>query len=507
MRNKLKAVTLLLSVLLLASTVLAACGNSNNAGDKETNTGGSNAAATNDKAVELTMAFINFGNMADLASVQAEINKITTEKINATVKLMPIDISAWAQQTNLLLAGNEPLDLLVTSSFFNYSSQVAKSQLLPLDDLLEKYGFGIKDTMEPSIYNGTKINGEIYGVPSIRDTAADYGMVMRKDLVDKHGIDLSKVKTFTDLEAVFQTIKDNEPGIIPLVQNTQNQSVAYMMYAASIDPLGDSLGGLLMDDAEMKVINLFETQAFNDALALARKWYEAGYIMKDAATTQEVGNSLVKSGKAFGYFSNMKPGFEAQETKNNGTEMVGVRLTPPVTQSNGANGFMMSIARNSENPERAMQLMNLLYTDVEIINLLTNGIEGKHYVKNDDGSIRLPDGVTDSGYLFNQWQVGNNFLSLVWQGTDKDIWEQTKAFNKAAVISPALGFSFDANPVKTEVAAATNVLNQFRVGLESGSLDPSNAADFNSKLKAAGLDKIIAEKQKQLDAWKAANTK
>lgn len=152
-----------------------------------------------------------------------------------------------------------------------------------------------------------------------------------------------------------------------------------------------------------------------------------------------------------------------------------------------------------------MQLMNLLYTDKDIVNLLDNGIEGKHYVKNADGTIKAPEGVTDTGYLFNQWEIGNNALASVWEGTPTDIWDQIKKFNDSAIFSKALGFSFDASPVKTEVAAATNVLNQYKVGLESGSLDPALLSEFNSKLKAAGLDKIIAEKQKQLDAWAAAN--
>ncbi|MBP1974029.1 ABC transporter substrate-binding protein [Cohnella thailandensis] len=492
------------TAVLSASLVVSGCGGSNE-GNSEAS--GSASGASNGKAVELTMAFLNFGNMNDVQTVQDEINKIASAKINATVKLMPIDVSAWTQQTNLLLAGNEKLDLLVTSSFFNYSSQVAKNQLIPLDDLLEQYAPGIKETMSEEIYNGTKIDGKIYGVPSVRDTAADYGMVMRKDLVDKHGIDLSKVKSFEDLEPVFQTIKDNEPGIVPLVQNSNTQTVASQLYNQFIDPLGDSLGALLLDGGDLKVVNLFETQEYKDALAIARKWYQAGYIMQDAATTQETGNSLVKAGKALGYLSNMKPGFEQQESKNDGHEMVAVRLTKAVTQSNGANGFMMSIPRNSENPERAMQFMNLLYTDADIVNLLDNGVEGKHYVKNEDGTIKVPDGAGDTGYLFNQWMVGNNALAYVWEGTDKDIWAQIKTFNDTSVISKALGFAFDANPVKTEVAAATNVLNQYRIGLESGTLDPSTLDEFNGKLKAAGLDKIIAEKQKQLDAWAAANAK
>ncbi|MCC3374468.1 ABC transporter substrate-binding protein [Cohnella sp. REN36] len=488
--------------ILALSLALSACGGSNGSNASAGTAGAAGSSAS--KPVELTMAYMNFGTTTDLQAVQDEISKITKEKINATVKLMPIDVAAWQQQVNLLLAGNENLDLLVTSSFYNYSSQVAKNQLIPLDDLLAQYGTGIKDTMNEKIYNGTKIDGKIYGVPSVRDTAADYGMLMRKDLVDKYGIDLNSLQSFEDLGSVFQTIKDKEPGIIPLVQNTTSQTVASIMYNKDIDLLGDGLGAMLINKNDLKVVNMFDTREYKDAIAQARKWYETGYIMQDAATTQESGNSLVKAGKAFGYLSNMKPGFEQQDSKADGREMVAARFTQPVTQSTSANGFMLSIPRNSRNPERAMQLMNLLYTDKDIVNLLDNGIEGKHYVKNADGTIKMPDGAAQ-GYLFNQWEVGNNALAGVWEGTPADIWEQMKKFNDSAIFSKALGFTFDASPVKTEVAAATNVLNQYKVGLESGTLDPALLTEFNGKMKAAGLDRIIAEKQKQLDAWAAAN--
>ena len=50
-----------------------------------------------------------------------------------------------------------------------------------------------------------------------------------------------------------------------------------------------------------------------------------------------------------------------------------------------------------------------------------------------------------------------------------------------------------------------NVLNEYRAGLEFGVLDPDTALpEFLSKLETAGIDKIIAEKQSQLDAWLAS---
>lgn len=443
--------------------------------------------------------------MTDVELVQEEINKITLEKINATVKLMPIDWAAWNQQINLILAGNEQLDLLVTSAFMNYSSMVSKGQLIPLDDLLQEHGQGIIETMEPVFYEGTKIDGKIYGVSSFRELGADYGFIARKDLLDKYQIDLSQVKSFEELEPIFQLIKENEPNMIPLVQRDTNNTVVSDILAARVDNLGDGMGVLMLDDNNTTVVNLYETPQYQEAVELVRKWYTAGYIQPDAATSQETYAALIKAGKGFGYLANMKPGFEEQETNLVGYEMEAARLTPPRGASSGPVAFMISIPSNVKYPEKAMQFMNLLYTDADIMNLLTLGIEGKHYVKTENGQVRLPDGVENSGYVFNQWLIGNNSLTLLWEGMDPNQWENLKEFNKNINFSPALGFIFDADKVKTEVAAVNNVISEYKAGLESGSVDPKVLPKFIEDLKKAGIDAIIAEKQRQLDEFLASN--
>lgn len=66
-------------------------------------------------------------------------------------------------------------------------------------------------------------------------------------------------------------------------------------------------------------------------------------------------------------------------------------------------------------------------------------------------------------------------------------------------------FSFDSGAVKTEIAALNNVTNEYRFGLENGEMDPDvYLPKFRQALKEAGIEKVIAEKQAQLDAWAAA---
>ncbi len=514
MGEKMKTFRGLTLLLLAMMLVLGACSGTNNGGG---NGGNDGAAAGTDggesaaelKPYELNVAFLNVGTVTDLPEVQEAINKILKEKINATVKLSPIDIGAWQQQINLMLAGNEKLDLLVTASGLNFGTQAAKGQLVPLDDLLEKYGQDIKKVVEPDVLKAASSNSTIYGVPSVRDWAADYGVLMRKDLVDKYNIDLSTVKTFDDLDAVFEVIKKNEPEMAAIIPESPSFAVATSLVPGLIDPLNDDNGVLPGLDNGLKVVNWFETEEYAKILTMVRRWYDAGFIPKDISTNQTNSEQLVKAGKAFAFMAHMKPGYENKSSLLTGTEMVAVRILPPVATTSSISNVMFSIAKNSGDPERAMMFLNLLYSDAELINLIDYGIEGKHYEVKSDNVIGFPSGVDSSNATYNPnfgWMWGNQFLSYVWEGDAPTVWEEQDAFNKAAKKSAAMGFSFTVDPVKTEAAAIQNVKDQYKIGLENGTLDPVKyLPEFISKLKAAGIDKVIAEKQKQLDEWAAAN--
>jgi putative aldouronate transport system substrate-binding protein len=61
-------------------------------------------------------------------------------------------------------------------------------------------------------------------------------------------------------------------------------------------------------------------------------------------------------------------------------------------------------------------------------------------------------------------------------------------------------------PVKTEVANCQAVIDELYYAVALGSVDPDEyQPKLVAKLKAAGSEKIVAEKQKQIDEWKAEN--
>lgn len=212
----------------------------------------------------------------------------------------------------------------------------------------------------------------------------------------------------------------------------------------------------------------------------------------------------MKGGNLFCYFNANKPGIKTQEENSCGLDLTFVQVLDTFTQT--SNNWQWTIPENCEYPEKAMQFINELYTDPDIINLLCYGIDGEHYVENEDGTITYPEGVdaTTVGYNMapNVWAVGNEFLAKVWDTNDPDVWEQTQEWNKSGIVSKAYGFFYDNINVTTEMAAVQSVYDEYRMSLECGVLDPETALpEMNEKMYAAGLQNIIDEKQAQLDKW------
>ncbi|MFK4302841.1 MULTISPECIES: ABC transporter substrate-binding protein [unclassified Paenibacillus] len=488
----------LVSALLVLMLILSAC--SGNDVEKA-----KSADTKADGTVELTVAFPIFGAAPkDISLVQDAINKIAQKKINVTVKLLPIGFGDWQQQTNLMFSSNEKLDLIPT--IYNYSSLVSKGQLIPLDELLTKQGKGITQVLDPIYLDATKVKGSIYGVPTLRDMVTTYGIAMRKDLVDKYKIDGAGIRTIQDIESVLKTVKAGEPDIAPLVPGAIGASIlaTYQTY----DSLADQIGVLPGYDNNLKLVNLYETEEYASQLQMVRKWYEEGLILKDAATNRTPKYDLIRSKQAFAYLLRVQPQTYEGETQTSSVPMEVVAFSHPVSTTSTITNVMWGIPVNSKTPEKAMEFLNLMYTDKEIANLLIWGIEGRHYVVKSEKVIDFPKGVNsqNSGYYLNTgWLFGNQFLSYVFNGQDPDSWEKIKEFNKSAYKSKALGFSFDSTPVKTEFASVGNVISQYAVPLETGSVEPDRVLpEFIAKLKSAGMDKVIAEKQRQLNEWAKA---
>lgn len=502
-----RKVTLIVLALFLVLTVVA-CTAGPSQTTAPTGTTAPTTAGTTVPAetIELLMAFQGTPQ-AHQPDVEAGISAITKPAINVTLKLLIVEPAAYNNQINLMLSSNEQLDILYAQGN-QVPGYIQRGQILSMEGLIQSEAPAVLDLFGDLI-DATKVNGEIYGIPTFKDMAFEYGVTMRKDLVDKYKIDLNAIKTWTDIEPILAMIKEKEPDLNPLIHPRVTADMGALNYL--FQPWDDFgvIGTGIDFSGDMKVKILYETDKYKDLTQLARKWYTAGYIIGDAATSTESRGSLFKAGKAFAVLAKTKPGFDTQESLTAGTELITVNLTGPFQFTTSINNAQYVLPRNVADEKRAMQFYNMLYTNADIQNLLCWGIEGKDYEVKSDGRIGYPAGVDSktSGWNLNGgWYMGNQFLSYVWERDAKTLWDDMKTFNTTATKSPAFGFIYDTSGVKNEITAVVNVVNQYTRLLECGAVDPTEILPkFISELKSAGIDKIVADKQKQLDAWAADN--
>lgn len=495
---------------LLTSALLMGCGAQNSENTTETTAKTEEATTTDSQSEDITtlkLAMFTFGDNPDLEEVQEEVNKISREEIGVEVEFTFINSGSWIQQTNMMLAGGGEIDIMPvgTSPVTTY---VGNGQIIPLDDLLEEYGQGIKEVIDPEYLDCGRVGGKLYGLTTNRDLASTMSAVVRKDICEKYGIDYENITTLEELGDALKIVKENEPNMYPLVSHRGGACKHWGW---------DSLGtnsvdlGVLMDNGDsLTVENLYETDEFMDFCKLMREWYLDELIMPDAVNNTETAVNLIKADRAFGFLTHTKPGYDIQATGQTGYEMAVIDLVEPLSVTSDVQFVMWAITNTCETPEKAMEFLNLAYTNADVSNLLVNGIEGKHYVIKDEenGIIGLPDGVADksaSGYSGGTgYAWPNQFLTYVWEGNDPDYWEQLDSYNKSAHKSKALGYAFDVTPVQTEYAACKNVVDKYRNALMFGTVDPEETlAKMNNELYEAGLQNILDTKQSQLDEWLA----
>lgn len=451
----------------------------------------------------ITWYFIGNGPQTDVAKIEAEASKyIQSKGVNADLKLICFDWGTYDQKLSQMISTGEVFDICFTASWTNnYRNNAAKGAFVALNKLLPKYAPKTLELVGADFLAGSAVGGVNYAIPANKEKAHNWGFIVRKDLIEKYGMDLSGVKTLEDIEPFLKTIKEKEKGMYAL-EACLGESPRLLLDWDKISD-DDIPVSLYNDNRDTKVVFELEAPETMALFKTMRKFYQAGYIRKDAATVTDF-NADEKAGLIFAAVKSLKPGKDAEMTNSTGKPWVQIEITPPVMSNRETTGSLQAISRTSKHPELALKFLELFNTDPYLNNLINYGIEGDHYEKISDNQIK---GAANSGN-YNPgtgWMFGNQFINYLFENEDPEKWAKFIEYNDAALPLTSLGFSFDPTPVKNEVAMCKSVWKEFIPVLETGTVDPEKVVpQAIEKFKAAGVDKIVAEAQAQYDKWLAA---
>jgi putative aldouronate transport system substrate-binding protein len=503
---------LLLAFALVVGWVLAGCSGGKSEGP---NTGSNNGNPNADseagqtemdisKKVDLKMYLI--GSPArDYDMVLEEVNKKLIEDINATVAVEWIGWSDFNTQYPLILASGEPIDLIYASNWTNFYANARKGAYLAIEELAKIYAPKSLAQITPDFYKQTEVDGHLYAMPAQFYQYGDMGYIVRGDLMDKYGIE--SINNMDDFGKYLDAIVKNEPELNPTAENSSSGGLdAYHAHALGYYNVLQNLAlpyYIDMDAGDHHIFNLYETDGILDYFMKMKEWGEKGYWSKSILSNKE--DNMFRDGKAASRLHN--------QDGINGVYMQHPEWDPrfypnaKYTYKTAAMQDGMAIPASSKNPERALMFLELLRTDESYYDLFTYGIRGVHYdVTEDNKLIALDiDGFAPEAYC--SW--GFKSPEFYKEPVDNSPYmkEIRQELEKRAKENPYTLFVPDLDPVKNEIAAVGNVIQQYARPLSYGYIkNPEEGLNtLRSQLKAAGSDKVIAELQKQLDEFLANN--
>ena len=508
-----KIIALLLALVMVFA--LVACGgdpvdtNSTNTGNNPPAPGPSGEPADtgvidfDEDPYEVSIQFVGlFEANTNIENVEAALNEITLEKINCTVDIVPVFIGELANTISLGVGGDEKLDIVTVGLTYAMTSAVADETILPLDELLAERGQGALDATA-HIAEAQKVNGVTYGLTGYTYAAQGGGFVYNKTMADEYGIEMWDGMTYADLTAVGEKLKEH--GVY-LTTFGNSAELNYKMFAG-----GDHFGsnapyGSIMDPNSTTVINIFESDELRDYFKTVKTWADNGYLPADQLTDTTRVQEYFQAGKIFGTSSNYTANQLASWASSNFvvdqvyTSHVGIS-TASVQE------FMLAIAANCERPDKAMDLLNLIYTDPDVANLLQYGVEGTDYVavegtENVITRVGTPnaDGNSYSASFVHFGKASD--LKILEPLTDS-FYADAEALEAIAEKSACFGYTFDSSAFGAESGAIANILSEKLPMLNAGMVADVDQAlnELIAELQSAGINDIIAANQEQLDAY------
>ena len=236
---------------------------------------------------------------------------------------------------------------------------------------------------------------------------------------------------------------------------------------------------------------------------MLKGWQNEGIVPSDSMTSGVIPQDMFKAGSCFGVLSGYSPMELSTQALSYEFEVGMAQITDAYRDTDVVQQRMWGVPETSENPKKAVEFLNFMYTNTDVANLLSHGIEGINYELTDqDGIVNKIDGA-NPGWQRVFSMFGDQTKVYYNTPAEEGIQEKIAAFSESAYPVKTCGYVFDSTPVSAKAAAVSNVVQQYGPSLEAGVVDDVDEAldQIVEDMNNAGMEDVIEENQNQLDTW------
>lgn len=401
-----KRMTVLLPVLTLLAGALAGCGGNDSTNEAQSTSPAastSNAgAAPSGPPVTLTVEVFDRGiqGQPDLNNNTwtRYINDNFGKQNNAIVKFVPVPRSQEIDKLNVLMAANEAPDISFTYDSATVSRYAKMNGIMPLDDLLDKYGKDLTNYLGEKVLSYGVFDGKQVAIPAKRTSLAWIGMFIRKDWLDELGMPIPTTRD--ELYNTLVAFRDKNPGhvdgVIPW-----GLAATGMNYGTG--NLAESFWGKQSEEDFVTTPNWLKP-GNKDALKFLNKLYNEKLISPDFALdkTAKQADADVTNGKVGFFSANWDYPLRQNISEPLKENVPDANFVPIDTFKNyegkykkiayNENGVNVFIPKSSKNAELAIKYLNWM-SNPDVLFFLQYGKEGVNH-KMVDG---IPQVINQTG--------------------------------------------------------------------------------------------------------------
>lgn len=463
------------------------------------------------------------GTPEDLKLVNDEINKYTKEHMNVEVELVFHGWDEYGSNLNTIINGGEAYDIAFGSSITGVQQFANQDLFLDIKTVIDKAP-NLKALISEDLWKGvTRSDGEIFGVPAYKDSAAAQYWVFDKKLVDAYDLDISDVVSMDDLGSkILDKIAASDVEMpahlnkYPLYFDKNGINSMLFEYESMAAGVGVKFG-------TTKAENIYAAEDIVHKFQLLADWYNKGYINPDANTRDE------KDPDSDAIFS--AQGWDEAASIWGQKRPAGVevnRRLEPMFTSGTIQGSYLVVSRAAQNAEDAIKFIERINVDQYLRNLYAYGIEGTHWNKTDKENVivKTEQGASKYGVpAYSQAQFMNMYIAADVVNEENaeqypdlkigdPILEKANAdqyrvdihkMNQDAEASELLGFVFNPKNVEAEIAALDNIIKKYQATLLTGAAGVDGLQgvldQMHAEQESAGIQKVIDEAQSQIDAF------
>lgn len=131
---------------------------------------------------------------SDYTDCLANINDYLVEKLGVKIDIKVAGWGDYDQKMNTIVNSGEYFDMMFTNNT-NYSKFINLGAFENLTDMVQTTTPDLYNFIPEELWNGVTIGGNVYGVPSYKDSSITQFWYFDDQYVQKYNIDLESIKT------------------------------------------------------------------------------------------------------------------------------------------------------------------------------------------------------------------------------------------------------------------------------------------------------------------------